>query len=98
MSKNTKNNIKVEKKVDQNKAQHRRSNYYKYEGVKEVLRTCLEKNMTIAQAAKAAGISTMTAHKYKSMLSHETGIQYMSKDEQVYLEIRKRSRGDSDEK
>ena len=71
MSKNTKQNIKSEQKVDQGNAQYRRSNYYKYEGVKEILRTCFEKNTTIAQAAKAAGISTMTAHKYKAMLSHE---------------------------
>ncbi len=98
MSKNTKQNIKVENNTQEKKVKIHRNNYWKYDEVKDPLRSCLEKDMTTAEISKAVGISQMTTHKYKAMLSLEDGKLYQTRDERVYLEIRKQTRGDSDEK
>lgn len=98
MSKNTKHNIKVENNTQEKKVKTHRNNYWKYDEVKDPLRSCLEKDMTTAEISKAVGISQMTTHKYKAMLSLEDGKLYQTRDERVYLEIRKQTRGDSNEK
>ena len=98
MSKNTKQNIKVENNTQEKKVKIHRNNYWKDDEVKAPLRSCLEKDMTTAEISKAIGISQMTTHKYKAMLSLEDGKLYQTRDERVYLEIRKQTRGDSDEK
>ena len=98
MSKNTKQNIKVENNTQEKKVKIHRNNYWKYDEAKDPLRSCLEKDMTTAEISKAVGISQMTTHKYKAMLSLEDGKLYQTRDERVYLEIRKQTRGDSDEK
>ena len=98
MSKNTKQNIKVENNTQEKKVKIYRNNYWKYDEVKDPLRSCLEKDMTTAEISKAVGISQMTTHKYKAMLSLEDGKLYQTRDERVYLEIRKQTRGDSNEK
>ena len=98
MSKNTKQNIKVENNTQEKKVKIHRNNYWKYDEVKDPLRSCLEKDMTTAEISKSVGISQMTTHKYKAMLSLEDGKLYQTRDERVYLEIRKQTRGDSDEK
>ena len=98
MSKNTKQNIKVENNTQEKKVKIHRNNYWKYDEVKDPLRSCLEKDMTTAEISKAVGISQMTTHKYKAMLSLEDGKLYQTRDERVYLEIRKQTRGDSNEK
>ena len=86
-NKPNKKNINTGNGTEPQKSTFRRNNYWKYDEVKEPLRACFEKDMTIAEAAKAVGISPMTVHKYKSMLSLETGKQYVSRDERTYLEI-----------
>ena len=98
MSKNTKQNIKVENNTQEKKVKIHRNNYWKYDEAKDPLRSCLEKDMTTAEISKSVGISQMTVHKYKAMLSLEDGKLYQTRDERVYLEIRKQTRGDSDEK
>lgn len=98
MSKNTKQNIKVENNTQEKKVKIHRNNYWKYDEAKDPLRSCLEKDMTTAEISKSVGISQMTTHKYKAMLSLEDGKLYQTRDERVYLEIRKQTRGDSDEK
>ena len=98
MSKNTKQNIKVENNTQEKKVKIHRNNYWKYDEAKDPLRSCLEKDMTTAEISKSVGISQMTTHKYKAMLSLEDGKLYQSRDERVYLEIRKQTRGDSNEK
>ena len=98
MSKNTKHNIKVENNTQEKKVKIHRNNYWKYDEAKDPLRSCLEKDMTTAEISKSVGISQMTTHKYKAMLSLEDGKLYQTRDERVYLEIRKQTRGDSDEK
>ena len=98
MSKNTKQNIKVENNTQEKKVKIHRNNYWKYDEVKDPLRSCLEKDMTTAEISKSVGISQMTTHKYKAMLSLEDGKLYQTRDERVYLEIRKQTRGDSNEK
>ncbi len=98
MSKNTKQNIKVENNTQEKKVKIHRNNYWKYDEAKDPLRSCLEKDMTTAEISKAVGISQMTTHKYKAMLSLEDGKLYQTRDERVYLEIRKQTRGDSNEK
>ena len=86
-------NINKENGTEPKKSTFRRNNYWKYNEVKEPLRLCFEKDMTIAEAAKAVGISPMTVHKYKSMLSLENGKQYVSRDERAYLEIHIKGQG-----
>ena len=98
MSKNTKSNIKVENNTQEKKVKIHRNNYWKDDEVKDPLRSCLEKDMTTAEISKSVGISQMTTHKYKAMLSLEDGKLYQTRDERVYLEIRKQTRGDSNEK
>ena len=98
MSKNTKHNIKVENNTQEKKVKTHRNNYWKYDEVKDPLRSCLEKDMTTAEISKSVGISQMTVHKYTAMLSLEDGKLYQTRDERVYLEIRKQTRGDSNEK
>ena len=98
MSKNTKSNIKVENNTQEKKVKIHRNNYWKYDEAKDPLRSCLEKDMTTAEISKSVGISQMTTHKYKAMLSLEDGKLYQTRDERVYLEIRKQTRGDSNEK
>lgn len=98
MSKNTKQNIKVENNTQEKKVKIHRNNYWKYDEAKDPLRSCLEKDMTTAEISKSVGISQMTTHKYKAMLSLEDGKLYQTRDERVYLEIRKQTRGDSNEK
>ena len=98
MSKNTKNSSKVENNTQEKKVKIHRNNYWKYDEAKDPLRSCLEKDMTTAEISKSVGISQMTTHKYKAMLSLEDGKLYQTRDERVYLEIRKQTRGDSDEK
>ena len=98
MSKNTKQNIKVENNTQEKKVKIHRNNYWKYDEAKDPLRSCLEKDMTTAEISKSVGISQMTVHKYKAMLSLEDGKLYQTRDERVYLEIRKQTRGDSNEK
>ena len=98
MSKNTKHNIKVENNTQEKKVKIHRNNYWKYDEAKDPLRSCLEKDMTTAEISKSVGISQMTTHKYKAMLSLEDGKLYQTRDERVYLEIRKQTRGDSNEK
>ena len=98
MSKNTKNSSKVENNTQEKKVKIHRNNYWKYDEAKDPLRSCLEKDMTTAEISKSVGISQMTTHKYKAMLSLEDGKLYQTRDERVYLEIRKQTRGDSNEK
>ena len=88
MSKNTKQNIKVENNTQEKKVKIHRNNYWKYDEVKAPLRSCLEKDMTTAEISKAVGISQMTTHKYKAMLSLEDGKLYQTRDERVYLKIK----------
>ena len=93
MSKNTKSNIKVENNTQEKKVKIHRNNYWKDDEVKAPLRSCLEKDMTTAEISKSVGISQMTTHKYKAMLSLEDGKLYQSRDERVYLEIRNQNKG-----
>ena len=92
-NKANKKNINNKNNTEPKKSTFRRNNYWKYDEVKEPLRLCFEKDMTIAEAAKAVGISPMTVHKYKSMLSLENGKQYVSRDERAYLEIHIKGQG-----
>ena len=88
MSKNTKNSSKVENNTQEKKVKIHRKNYWKYDEVKAPLRSCLEKDMTTAEISKSVGISQMTVHKYKAMLSLEDGKLYQTRDERVYLKIK----------
>lgn len=71
------------------KERYRRPNYWKYDEVKEVLKECLEKDMTTGEIVQHTRMSPVTVYKYKSMLCLETGITYMSRDERTYLDSRK---------
>lgn len=98
MSKSIKKEIQSENTVQKNKVKYRRSNYWKYEEVKDSLRACLNDDMTVAEIVKIVEISQMTFHKYKAMLSHEEKKQYMTRDERAYLEDKKKKKDNNKQK
>ena len=60
-------------------------NYYKYEETKQALENCLKEDRRAAEIAKRVGVSLPTLYKYKAMLSLETGNNYMTREERLFL-------------
>lgn len=60
-------------------------NYYKYDETKKALESCLKEDRRAAEIAKRVGISLPTLYKYKMMLSLETGNNYMTLEERLFL-------------
>ena len=75
----------TEVEKQERRARYQRPNFWKYEGVKDVLKEQLEKGGTAQNISKKVGITQLTFYKYKSLLSAETNRVFNIVEEDIYI-------------